>query len=211
MISRPLALVPALLGAAAMTLGCHDSLTPDHSAAKPSFQTNSGGCFGVTSASRIDKSEAQTGPSGGSKNPPNSSDYATFGFDAHPISCGTIDAAGQISWVEHNRSAVLGGFSFDGVVTAFIGVADHFGDTGNPNNGCGAFAGSGTVDGRNGSTFTGVTFVVEHACDRGEPGTRRDHIQFCLGTGDPAACNAGNAPYRRNGVLTGGNIQKYSL
>ena len=97
-------------------------------------------------------------------------------------------------------------------VQFFEAVADHYGDTGDPKNGCGRFTGyDGTFRGRDGSTYTDVSYVVEPACDRGEPGVGHDHIQICIGTSDPDACNAGSAPYRRNGILTGGNIQKHSL
>lgn len=174
-------------------------------------------CFRLTGGGRIDKPEPPT-LIAQPKNTPDSRDFATFGFQARPNDCNLPDGSGQIEWVEHNPAAILGGFSFHSSVNWFVAVHDHYGDTGDPKNGCGRFAGNdGRVHGRNGATFTGVSFIVEHACDRGEPGVGRDHIRICIGTADPTECNTGlmangsPVPYRRDGILTGGNIQKHGL
>lgn len=168
-------------------------------------------CFRLTGGGRIDKPElailiAQ------SKNTPESRDFATFGFQARPIACNSPDGSGQIEWVEHNPLGPGGGFSFHGVVGHFGAVSDHYGETDDPKNGCGAFSGRGRFHTRSGATGE-LDFIVEHACDRGEPGVGRDHIRICIGTSDPTQCRTGvPAPlYRRDGVLTGGNIQKHKL
>lgn len=167
-------------------------------------------CFRLTGGGRIDKPEPlilMPEP----KNTPDSRDFATFGFQARPNECDKPEGSGQLQWVEHNPDAVLGGFSFHSEVNWFVAVEDHYGDTGDPKNGCGRFSGNdGRVHGRDGSTHV-VPFIVEHGCDRGEPGVGRDHIRICIGTADPNECNLGTAPYRRDGILTGGNIQKHRL
>ena len=163
-------------------------------------------CFRLTGGGRIDQPEPpilMPQP----MNTPDSRDFATFGFQARPNSCSAADGSGQIEWVEHSPNAVLDGFSFHGVVTWFVAVQDHYGPTGDR---CGRFAGDGRLHGRDGTTLE-APFIVEHACDRGEPGVGRDHIRICIGTADPTECNAGLAPYRRDGILTGGNIQKNNL
>lgn len=168
-------------------------------------------CFRLTGGGRIDKPEPPT-LIAQPKNTPDSRDFATFGFNARPPGCNQLGGSGQIEWVDHNPDAILGGFSFHSSVNWFEATADHYGDTGDPKNGCGRFAGNdGTVHGRDGSTYTDVSFVVEHACDRGEPGVGHDHIRICIGTADQNACSLGQAPYRRDGILTGGNIQKHGL
>ena len=204
----------ACLGAAAVVAACDRAATPLASSDLPQFHIFPGeelACFRLTGGGRIDKPEPPVlmpQP----KNTPDSHDFATFGFQARPNDCNVPDGSGQIEWVEHNPAAVLGGFSFHGVVNWFVEVQDHYGSTGNPKNGCGRFAGNdGRVKGRNGQTFENVSFVVEHACDRGEPGVGRDHIRLCLGTANGDACAAGNAAYKRDGILTGGNIQKHKL
>ncbi|HXF95785.1 MAG TPA: hypothetical protein VNI61_06740 [Gemmatimonadales bacterium] len=167
-------------------------------------------CFRLTGGGRIDKPEPpilMPQP----KNTPDSRDFATFGFQARPIECSNPNGSGQLEWVEHNPAAVLGGFSFHGRVTWFVAVQDHYGETDNARNGCGRFSGFGTVRGRDGSRHEDVPFIAEHACDRGEPGVGRDHIRICIGTADPTECNLGAAPYRRDGILTGGNIQKHRM
>lgn len=174
-------------------------------------------CFRLTGGGRIDKPEpAVLMPQ--PKNTPDSRDFATFGFQARPKDCTAANGSGQLQWVEHNPNAVLGGFSFHSSVSWFVAVADHYGETGDPRNGCGRFSGNdGRAHGRNGQVFTGVSFIVEHACDRGEPGVGRDHIRICIGTADPTECNTGlmangnPVPYRRDGILTGGNIQKHNM
>lgn len=168
-------------------------------------------CFRLTGGGRIDKPEPLIlMPQ--SKNTPTSRDFATFGFQARPISCNSPEGSGQIEWVEHNPERPEGGFSFHGVVHTFGAVSDHYGETDNLKNGCGAFSGSGRFHARNGETGE-TSFIVEHACDRGEPGVGRDHIRICIGTSDPIQCRTGfpAPPYRRDGVLTGGNIQKHKL
>lgn len=206
-----------LSGAAALGLvvwACDRGTTPvSPQANTPTFHIQPGeelACFRLTGGGRIDKPEppilmAQP------KNTPDSRDFATFGFQARPNSCSTPDGSGQIEWVEHNPAAILGGFSFHGRVTWFVGVQDHYGATGDPKNGCGRFSGSGTARGRDGNTFNDVPFIVDHACDRGEPGVGRDHIRICIGTANVTACTTGQTAYRRDGILTGGNIQKHKL
>lgn len=172
-------------------------------------------CIRLTGGGRIDKPEPMVfmpQP----KNTPVSRDFATFGFQARPIECNVPNGSGQLEWVEHNPEAILGGFSFHGGVTWFVELEeDHYGDTGDPKNGCARFAGEGRFHGRDGSTGT-ASFIVEHACDRGEPGVGNDHIRICIGTADPFECsnpllNQNTNPYRRDGILTGGNIQKHKL
>jgi hypothetical protein len=212
-LETPTTLVACLL-AAAVASACDRAATPPFASEPPSFNIFPGespACFRLTGGGRIDKPEpvvlmAQP------KNTPDSRDFATFGFQARPIDCNDPNGSGQIEWVEHNPNAILGGFSFHASVNWFVEVQDHYGSTGNPKNGCGRFAGNdGRVKGRNGQTYENISFVVEHACDRGEPGVGRDHIRICLGTADGNSCQVGNAAYRRDGILTGGNIQKHKL
>jgi len=211
-LETPRTLVACLL--AATVVGACDRAATPFASEPPSFNIFPGespACFRLTGGGRIDKPEpAVLMPQ--PKNTPDSRDFATFGFQARPIDCNVPNGSGQIEWVEHNPNAILGGFSFHASVNWFVEVQDHYGPTGNPKNGCGRFAGNdGRVKGRNGQTFENMSFVVEHACDRGEPGVGRDHIRICLGTADGNSCEAGNAPYRRDGILTGGNIQKHKL
>ena len=211
---KTLALVAATLTTIVIGAACERDATPvGPLAARPQLHIFPGeelACFRLTGGGRIDKPEPPTlmpQP----KNTPDSRDFATFGFQARPNSCDDANGSGQIEWVDHNPGAPLGGFSFHGEVTWFVGVGDHYGETGDPKDGCGRFSGMGRAHGRDGSTHD-VSFVVEHACDRGEPG-REDHIRICLGTADQLQCEAGvPAPaYRRDGILTGGNIQKHSM
>lgn len=211
---RTLTLSSALGAAALVALSCDRPAPPvGPQVNAPLFHIQPGeelACFRLTGGGRIDKPEppilmAQP------KNTPDSRDFATFGFQARPNSCSTPDGSGQIEWVEHNPAAILGGFSFHATVIWFVAVQDHYGDTGDPKNGCGRFSGSGTVRGRDGSRFDDVSFIVDHACDRGEPGVGRDHIRICIGTANVTECTTGNAAYRRDGILTGGNIQKHNL
>lgn len=206
----------AALGAVAMfAWACEREATPaGPQVNKPQFWLAPGeqpACFRLTGGGRIDKPEppilmAQP------KNTPASRDFATFGFQARPTSCNETAGSGQIEWVEHNPNAVLGGFSFHSSVNWFVAVTDHYGETGDPKNGCGRFSGNdGRVHGRDGTTLDNVSFVVEHACDRGEPGVGHDHIRICIGTANGTDCMTGNAPYHRDGILTGGNIQKHKL
>lgn len=168
-------------------------------------------CSRLTGGGRIDKPEplvlmAQP------KNTPDSRDFATFGFQARPVACNDPIGSGQLQWVEHNPDAILGGFSFHASVTWFVEVQDHYGSTGNPKDGCARFSGNdGRAHGRNGETHENVSYIVEHGCDRGEPGVGRDHIRICIGTADPNECNLNQAPYRRDGILTGGNIQRHKV
>jgi hypothetical protein len=154
-------------------------------------------CFRMTGGGRIDEREGPvaTAPA---KSTPDSRDFATFGFEARPLNCSTMDASGNITWVEHDPAAFGGGFTFHGNVTRFAAVENHY--AGQPDPVCGAFSGSGRARTRDGRTFDPVVFTVDHACDEGEPG-RDDHIGICLG---------GDA-YCRAGILTGGNIQKHRL
>ena len=214
--SRNIMLVSALGGIALAAWACDqpampNSLKPDKPLLWVGAPPPTPACFRLTGGGRIDKPEPLT-LIAQPKNTPDSRDFATFGFNARPTGCNELTGSGQIEWVDHNPDAPAGGFSFHASVQFFEAVADHYGDTGDPKNGCGRFTGyDGTFHGRDGSTYTDVSYVVEHACDRGEPGVGHDHIQICIGTSDPDACNAGSAPYRRNGILTGGNIQKHSL
>ena len=212
---RNIPLAVGLVAAALVAWSCDREPAPvSPLATEPLFHIFPGeevACFRLTGGGRIDKPEPpilMPQP----KNTPDSRDFATFGFQARPNACNVPNGSGQIEWVEHNPNAILGGFSFHGVVNWFVEVEDHYGDTGNPKNGCGRFAGNdGRVHGRNGQRFENVSFVVEHACDRGEPGVGRDHIRICLGTANGPECELGNAAYRRDGILTGGNIQKHKL
>jgi hypothetical protein len=211
---RNLTLLSALGAAAVVALSCDRAATPvSPQVDKPLLHIFPGeelACFRLTGGGRIDKPEpAILMPQ--PKNTPTSRDFATFGFQARPNGCNVPDGSGQIEWVEHNPSAILDGFSFHGEVTWFVAVQDHYGETGDPKNGCGRFSGFGRIHGRDGFRSDGVAFIVEHACDRGEPGVGRDHIRICIGTADPTDCNVGTAPYRRDGILTGGNIQKHRL
>jgi hypothetical protein len=168
-------------------------------------------CSRLTGGGRIDKPEPAT-LIAQPKNTPDSRDFATFGFQARPVECNNPEGSGQLEWVEHNPDAILGGFSFHSSVNWFVEVQDHYGPTADPKNGCGRFAGNdGRLHGRDGTSMEGVSFVVEHACDRGEPGVGRDHIRICIGTAEPTTCNFGQPAYRRDGILTGGNIQRHKL
>lgn len=212
---RNIPLAVGLLTAAVVGWACDREPIPlSPQVTEPQFHIFPGeelACFRLTGGGRIDKPEpAILMPQ--PKNTPTSRDFATFGFQARPMGCQSPEGSGQIEWVEHNPNAILGGFSFHSEVNWFVGVADHYGETGDPKNGCGRFAGNdGRVHGRDGSRLDGVSFIVEHACDRGEPGVGRDHIRICIGTADPTECTVGAAPYRRDGILTGGNIQKHKL
>jgi hypothetical protein len=211
-LKTPKTLLACLVAGA--VAGACDHRTTSFSSEPPQFNIFPGenaACFRLTGGGRIDKPElailvAQP------KNTPDSRDFATFGFQARPIDCNVPNGSGQLEWVEHNPNAILGGFSFHSSVNWFVEVQDHYGSTGNPKNGCGRFAGNdGRVHGRNGQTYENIGFVVEHGCDRGEPGVGQDHIRICIGTSQAEVCNSGQAPYRRDGVLTGGNIQKHKL
>ncbi|MGH7606951.1 MAG: hypothetical protein ACREME_06395 [Gemmatimonadales bacterium] len=211
---RNITLAAAVGTAALVAWACDRSETPAApDVGTPSFWAGEQpACFRLTGGGRIDKPEPLVllpQP----KNTPESRDFATFGFQARPNDCTTTAGSGQIEWVEHNPAAVLGGFSFHGVVNEFALTVDHYGESGDPRNGCGLFRGAGRAHGRDGSTFEDVPFVVEHACDRGEPGVGRDHIRICIGTADAIQCATGSPPprYRRDGILTGGNIQKHRL
>lgn len=203
-------IVPGLLAVAAVALlamACDwDSVSPEEPQVGP---TNPGGVnfdhapghkkdkgfqpanFRLTGGGRVDKPEPLTG-----KNTPESRDFATFGFQARPQGPGTTAGEGQITWVEHNPAAIGGGFTFHGRVSEFTKPVD---ETAGDDD-CGRFAGSGRARTRDGQTFDNVTFVVEHACDKGEPGVARDHIKINIA-----------GAYFRHGLLSGGNIQKHRL
>jgi len=212
---RNLALVSGALAAALVALACERAATPvNPQANEPLFHVFPGeelACFRLTGGGRIDKPEPPIlWPQ--PKNTPDSRDFATFGFQARPVGCNAPEGSGQIEWVEHNPGGPGGGFSFHGVVHTFGAVSDHYLETGDRRNGCGAFSGSGRFHARDGSTGE-TSFIVEHACDRGEPGVGRDHIRICIGTSDPTQCRTDLPPprYRRDGILTGGNIQRHKL
>lgn len=212
---RKVAFFSALGGLALVSWACERPAAPEEpEITAPQahiFPDENVACFRLTGGGRIDKPEpavlmAQP------KNTPQSRDFATFGFQARPLDCTTSAGSGQLQWVDHNPNAIFGGFSFHSSVIHFVEVLDHYGPTGNAKDGCGRFAGTdGRFKGRDGSRFENVPFIVEHACDRGEPGVGRDHIRICIGISNPNNCNAGQAPYRRDGILTGGNIQKHGL
>lgn len=205
----------ALGALATLSVACERPAAPeDPEITKPQahiFPDEQLPCSRMTGGGRIDKPEpavlmAQP------KNTPDSRDFATFGFQARPVACNVPDGSGQIQWVEHNPDAILGGFSFHSSVNWFVEVQDHYGATGRPKDGCARFAGNdGRVHGRNGETFQDVSFIVEHGCDRGEPGVGNDHIRICIGTAEPVSCSTGQAAYRRDGILTGGNIQRHKV
>jgi hypothetical protein len=216
-MGKHLSLVAGALAAGLVAWACDHGATPvSPPATRPLAHLFPGeqlACYRLTGGGRIDKPEPpilMAEP----KNTPFSRDFATFGFQARPNSCEAADGSGQLEWVDHNPAAIAGGFSFHGVVTWFVAVQDHYDNplvTSDPRNGCGRFSGSGSAHGRDGSRHDNLPFIVEHACDRGEPGRGRDHIRICIGTADPNECNVGAVPYRRDGILTGGNIQKHRL
>jgi hypothetical protein len=211
---RNLALVVAPLVAALVGVACDRAAAPvSPQVGMPQLHVFPGeapACFRLTGGGRIDKPELlilMPQP----KNTPESRDFATFGFQARPNACDSPEGSGQIEWVDHNPAAPGGGFSFHGVIHTFGAVSDHY-ETTDDRNGCGAFSGTGRFHTRSGDTGES-DFIVEHACDRGEPGVGRDHIRICIGHSDPTRCRTDVPPslYRRDGVLTGGNIQKHKL
>lgn len=218
---RKFSLVSALGAIAVVAIACEPPAAPEEAdAVVPELHIlpdEKVACFRLTGGGRIDKPEPAT-VMAQPKNTPQSHDFATFGFQARPVACNTSVGSGQLEWVDHNPGAPLGGFSFHSPVNWFVEVEDHYGPTGDPKDGCGRFSGNdGRVHGRDGSKHEPVPFVVEHGCDRGEPGVGNDHIRICIGTAEPDECktgfyvNGGAIPYRRAGILTGGNIQKHKV
>lgn len=149
--------------------------------------------FRLTGGGRIDQRDHL----GFEKNTPESRDFATFGFQARPTGSNTTEGSGNITWVEHNPQAVGGGFTFHGRVSFFTTPTDETALDAD----CGRFGGTGRARTRDGQTFEGLSFTVEHACDKGEPGVGRDHIKINIAAG----------AYVRHGLLSGGNIQKHKL
>ncbi|HEV8265282.1 MAG TPA: hypothetical protein VGQ06_10030 [Gemmatimonadales bacterium] len=148
--------------------------------------------FRLTGGGRIDKPGAGLDgaeePTG--KNTPDSRDFATFGFQARP-------GSGNITWVDHNPDGFGGGFTFHGQVSTLEPVEDHRGEGAM----CGRFFGTGRGRTRDGGSFGNISFFVDHACDKAEPGVGNDHIRmFIL-----------DFNYDRAGILTGGNIQWHRL
>jgi len=194
--------VPGLVAAVLFAASCRDAAAPG-SLERPSFggkdHGGGGANFRLTGGGRVDKPGANLGgaedPTG--KNTPDSRDFATFGFQARPSGSGSTSPSGHITWVEHNPNAFGGGFTFHGRVTSFDAPADHRGEGAV----CGRFSGVGSGRLRNGVPFDNVLFIVDHACDKAEPGVRNDHIYMII-----FALN-----YDRAGILTGGNIQWHKL
>lgn len=181
--------VPLMLAIAVVASSCRDAthspLAPD---GRPSFWADQRPAnFRLTGGGRIDKPYPQTG-----KNTPDSRDFATFGFQARPTGPNTTEGSGNITWVEHNPGAIGGGFTFHGTVTGFFAESD-------PD--CATFTGTGSAQRRDGIKIDNLSFVAENVCDKGEPGVGRDYISM----------NISDGAYTRNGLLTGGNIQKHKL
>jgi hypothetical protein len=143
-------------------------------------------CARFTGGGRVDQED-------GTKNTPDSRDFATFGFQARPINCGP-QGSGQIEWVEHYRN---GGFTFHGTIDTFGSPAPTEDLDGTNASDCAYFSGTGRLNPRSGPTVD-VTFTVTHACDVQEPGRLYDHIRIVIGS-----------DYTRHGKLSGGNIQKH--
>lgn len=200
--------VAATLLAAATLWACDAPGGPGSSEPEPpDFHVTLGpACFRMTGGGRIDEREGPvaTPPS---KSTPDSRDFATFGFQARPLGCNTEEGSGNITWVEHNP-AMAGGFTFHGRVTQFSAVENHYsGQPGQTDPICALFKGTGRARARDGRTFENLRFVVDHACDQGEPG-RNDHIGIII-AGEDASGQA--VSYSRAGLLTGGNLQKHRL
>ena len=202
-------IVPGLVLAGLLAACSPDAVSPNRRLGPPSFTTcldkpSSPGCggaagFRLTGGGRIDKPGANQGgaedPTG--KNTPDSRDFATFGFQARPSGSGSTSPSGHITWVEHNPAALGGGFTFHGTVSTFDAVEDdrHEGAM------CGRFSGVGSGRTRDGVAFENVFYVVDHACDKAEPGVGNDHIRMIIPDNG----------YDRAGLLTGGNIQAHKL
>ena len=203
----PRALAAATLFAVAAVWGC-DNKPPGPVASEleaPTFDLvhKPPACFRMTGGGRIDEREGTlaTPPS---KSTPESRDFATFGFQARPLGCDITDGSGRITWVEHDPDFTGGGFTFHGIVTRFFAVENHFfGQPGQTDPICGGFTGHGRARLRDGRTFEDLSFIVDHACDQGEPG-RNDHIAIRIAA-------ATGESYSRAGILTGGNLQKHRL
>jgi hypothetical protein len=204
-------IVPGLVLVGLLAACNRDAVSPSRGLGAPSFTTcddkpGGPGCggggqanFRLTGGGRIDKPGAnQLGaedPTG--KNTPDSRDFATFGFQARPSGSGSTSPSGHITWVEHNPDGFEGGFTFHGRVSTFEAVTDHRGEDAV----CGRFSGVGSGRTRNGTPFDNVFFIVDHACDKAEPGVGNDHIRMMIPDFD----------YDRAGLLTGGNIQWHKL
>lgn len=192
--------VPWLIGAITSLLvvsACQDATPPDPAISlgeepPPPSET---AAFRLTGGGRVD----QRDHTGWEKNTPESHDFATFGFQARPSGSGSTEPSGNLTWVEHDPAAVGGGFTFHGTVTFFTTPTDE--TSSDPN--CGRFGGTGTGRAhlRDGTTYENLDWVVDHACDKGEPGHGVDHIKITI---------AGGA-YTRHGLLSGGNIQQHEL
>lgn len=188
---RPFALAPCALVAMMLVPGCRDALAPPYG--EPSLhpgEENPAG-FRLTGGGRVDERDHH----GWDKNTPESHDFATFGFQARPVGPGTTEGSGNITWVDHNPGAPGGGFTFHGDVTFFTRPTDENA----ADSDCGRFGGTGRARRRDGMTFEGIPFTVQHACDKGEPGVGNDHIMIEM------------PGYSRHGILSGGNIQKHKL
>lgn len=199
-------IVPGLVLIGLLAACNRDAVSPASSIGTPNFTTcldkgpcNGGANFRLTGGGRIDKPGANVGgleePTG--KNTPYSHDFATFGFQARPSGSGSTSPSGHITWVEHNPGGYGGGFTFHGRVSTFEEVPDHRHEGAV----CGRFGGLGSGRTRSGVPFDNVFFIVDHACDKDEPGHGNDHIQM----------NIPDFVYERAGLLTGGNIQWHKL
>src|SRR6267378_1482932 len=162
MFARNVRRLSGMAATALIAIACSDSDTPSTAPRRPNFwAVEPPQCFRLTGGGRIDKPE----PADPAPQPKNKSrDFATFGFQARPSDGGS--GSGQIKWVENNRQAPFGGFSFSGSVTSFTSIANHYSDQPDPV--CGQFSGSGELRGRDGTWLYDVLFTVEHACDEGE-------------------------------------------
>lgn len=181
----PTAIVAMLVASSCRDATTRSPLAPDDS---PSFWADQKPAnFRLTGGGRIDRPYPQTG-----KNTPETQDFATFGFQARPTGPSTTEGSGNITWVDHNPLAWGGGFTFHGNVTGFFAESD-------PD--CATFTGVGSAKGRDGQQLDNLAFAVEPTCDKGEPGVGHDVIRM----------NINGGAYWRDGILTGGNIQKHKL
>ena len=121
-------------------------------------------------------------------------DFATFGFEAKP-------AGGKLTWVQHcgdgtnpgSPTCTLGSFTFHGTISA----GSYSAVSGDPS--CRTWSGTGSAKFKDvASRNDTYAFTMNEACDRGEPGRGRDHVDITIGD------------YRTSGYLAGGNIQLHT-
>ena len=185
-------LAPIVCTALLLAVACRDATAPPQAeeigeARFHPIPGDEAANFRLTGGGRVDDRSHVTFD----KHTPESRDFATFGFQARPTGPNTTEGSGNITWVEHNPESFGGGFTFHGRVTFFMTSTE------GPN--CAFFGGTGNAKLRDGTEFNGISFHVEHACDEGEPGRGRDHINIVI------------QDYSRHGLLSGGNIQKHKL